>query len=74
MAAELITEEELLGVVRKQGFEDFADVETCVLEPNGSFYISGKQPSSGDKQHAELLARLDALQAEVRALQAGPRG
>jgi len=70
MAAELITEEELLGVVRKQGFEDFADVETCVLEPNGSFYITGKTPSADTTKHAELLARIDALHQELAAIKA----
>jgi len=68
MAAELITEEELLSVVRKQGFDQMGDVQMCVLEPNGSFYISGKQPSSGDKQHSEVMARLDALQADIAAV------
>ncbi len=72
MRRELITEEELLGVVRKQGFDDLSDVERCVLEPSGSFYITGKKPSADDAQedaqHKELLARLDALQAEMLAV------
>jgi uncharacterized membrane protein YcaP (DUF421 family) len=65
LARELITEEELLSVVHRQGFEGLADVELCVLEPNGSFYITGKTPTEGDRHHAELLARLDALQGEL---------
>jgi uncharacterized membrane protein YcaP (DUF421 family) len=65
MRRELISEEELLGVIRKQGFDDMADVEKCVLEPNGTFYITGKTPSDSDAQHKELLNRLDALQAEL---------
>jgi uncharacterized membrane protein YcaP (DUF421 family) len=70
MARELITEEELLATIRKQGFDTLADVQKCVLEPNGGFYITGKTPSGQDRQHAELIARLDALQKEVLALKA----
>jgi uncharacterized membrane protein YcaP (DUF421 family) len=70
MARELITEEELLSVIHKQGFDDCADVQKCVLEPNGSFYINGKTPSGDDRQHAELLARFDALARELDAIKA----
>jgi uncharacterized membrane protein YcaP (DUF421 family) len=70
MARELITEEELLAVVRKQGFDSFADVKLCQLEPNGSFYITGKTPSTTDANHAELLHKLDALHRELAAVKA----
>jgi len=36
---ETLTELELLSVVHKQGLNDFSEVETCVLEPNGTFYV-----------------------------------
>jgi uncharacterized membrane protein YcaP (DUF421 family) len=65
---ELMTEEELLGVVRRQGYEDFAEVAKCVLEPNGSFYISASKPSFEDNRQQELLNRLDLLSGEVQAL------
>jgi hypothetical protein len=32
-----------------------------------------KQPSDEDQKHAELLARIDALAAQVAALSAQPR-
>jgi uncharacterized membrane protein YcaP (DUF421 family) len=65
---ELMTEEELLGVVRRQGYEDFAEVAKCVLEPNGSFYISAIKPSFEDNRQQVLLNRLDLLSGEVQAL------
>ena len=65
---ELMTEEELLGVVRRQGYEDFTEVSKCVLEPNGSFYISAIKPSFDDTRQQELLDRLDLLSGEVQAL------
>jgi uncharacterized membrane protein YcaP (DUF421 family) len=65
---ESLTREELLAVIRRQGFEDVHQVRRCELEPNGSFYVEAFDPSAADKRHAELLARLDALSREVAAL------
>ncbi len=70
LKSELITEEELLAAIHKQNFDDVSDVELCVLEPNGSFYITGRTPSSIDQQHADLLTRFDQLQAELASLRA----
>src|ERR1700694_4060253 len=65
---ESLTHEELMEVIHKQGFERLNQVKKCELEPNGSFYIEAFEPSSSDKQHAELLERLDSLTREVAAL------
>ncbi|HKD61734.1 MAG TPA: YetF domain-containing protein [Terracidiphilus sp.] len=69
---EALTREELIEVVHRQGFEHVHDVHQCVLEPNGTFYVEGREPSVADKHHEELLARLDALSQEVAALRALP--
>ena len=74
MQRESLTQEELLSVIHKQGFEDFDNVRTCQLEPNGTFYVEAFDPSIEDKRHAELLARLDALSREVASLRAQPAG
>ncbi len=70
LSSELITEEELLAAIHKQNFDDVSDVELCVLEPNGSFYVTGRTPNSDDQQHAELIARFDLLQAEINDIRA----
>ena len=54
MDKESLSREELLSVVHKQGFEGFDDVHSCVLEPNGTFYVEAFEPSVDDKHHAEL--------------------
>lgn len=69
---EALTREELVEVVHRQGFEHIHDVHRCELEPNGTFYIEGRDPSISDKRHGELLARLDALGQEIAALRARP--
>jgi uncharacterized membrane protein YcaP (DUF421 family) len=67
---ESLTREELLDVIHRQGCEHFEQVRRCELEPNGTFYVEGQEPSAADKRHAELLERMDALSREVAALRA----
>jgi len=74
LARESLTREELLAVVHRQGFEDFHQVNLCQLEPNGTFYIEAFEPSIVEKQHQELLAKLDALTREVAALRGNAAG
>ncbi len=65
---ETLTEEELLSVLHKQSFDSFDEVKSCVLEPNGTFYIESKKPSGEDKELAELLNAVRTLSAEVKDL------
>ncbi len=67
---ESLTHEELVEVIHRQGFEHLSQVRSCVLEPNGTFYVEPFEPSPTDRQHAEVLAKLDALTREVAALRA----
>ena len=63
-----LTQMELISVLNKNGFNDVEDVELCVLEPNGTFYVQGKKPSSDDLQQGQMLKALEELSAEVKAL------
>ena len=65
---EALTREELVEVVHRQGFEHIHDVHRCELEPNGTFYVEGRDPSIADKRHDELLARLEGLTQQLAAL------
>ena len=67
---ESLTREELLDVIHRQGFDHFEQVHRCELEPNGTFYVEGQEPSVVDKRHAELLERIEVLGQEVAALRA----
>ena len=66
--------EELMEVIHRQGFEHLHQVRRCILEPNGTFYVEPFEPSSTEKQHAELLVKLDALTKEVAALRGSVSG
>jgi uncharacterized membrane protein YcaP (DUF421 family) len=74
LARESLTREELMEVIHRQGFENLDQVRRCELEPNGTFYVEAFEPTSSDRRHAELLARLDALSREVAALRAKTAG
>jgi uncharacterized membrane protein YcaP (DUF421 family) len=65
---ESLTSEELISVLNKNGFNDPGEVQTCVLEPNGTFYVKGRQPTSDQIERAELMSALAGLRAEVIAL------
>jgi uncharacterized membrane protein YcaP (DUF421 family) len=68
LAKELLTESELLMVVHRQGFSSLNEIERCVLEPGGGFYIQGKGPPISERRHAELLERLDRLDQQLSEL------
>jgi len=65
---ETLTELELLSVIHKQGLNDFSEVEKCVLEPNGTFYVEATIPSRDDAERREILKLVRSLAAEVKQL------
>jgi uncharacterized membrane protein YcaP (DUF421 family) len=71
LAKELLTRGELLTVLHRQGFESIRDVDRCVIEPGGTFFIQGKTPPTAELHHAELIKRLEELTAKVEALAGG---
>ena len=68
LAQELLTRADLMTVLHRQGFGNLQDVERCVLEPGGTFYVHGKTPPVEEIQHAEVMKRLDELAAKLEAL------
>jgi uncharacterized membrane protein YcaP (DUF421 family) len=67
---ETLTPEELLSVLHKNGMNDASEVETCVLEPNGTFYIESMKPTLDETHIAALKETIDALMGEVKAMRA----
>ncbi len=68
LAKELLTRSELLAVVHRQGFRKVDEVEECILEPGGTFAVREKEPTLSQRRHDELLAHLERLSTEIRAL------
>jgi uncharacterized membrane protein YcaP (DUF421 family) len=69
---ESLSREDLLSVIHRQGFSDFHAVKRCELEPNGTFFVEGFEPSVYEKHHAELMAKIEELAREVAALRTRP--
>ena len=65
---ETLTEEELLSALHKQSFDRYQDVRRCVLEPNGTFFIEGQQPSAEERDFTELMAAVATLSTELQDL------
>src|SRR5665213_1229010 len=63
-----LTHEELVSVLNKNGLNDPEDVEMCVLEPNGTFYVQAKKPSSDEVERSQMMKALAELSGEVKAL------
>ena len=68
LAQELLTESELRTVAHRQGFAHLHDIERCVLEPGGTFFIQAKTPPRAEQQHAEVLAQLAEIKAQYEEL------
>jgi uncharacterized membrane protein YcaP (DUF421 family) len=68
LSREMMNRAELEVVVRRQGFDGLEDVDECVLEPGGAFVIKGKTPPKSEREHDELVQRLDSIESQLRAL------
>lgn len=68
LAKELLTHSELMTVIHRQGFESVEEIQRCVLEPGGTFYIQRKLPSSDDVQHKELVEALKDMNGKLDRL------
>ncbi len=65
MAKELLTESELLTVAHRQGFYKLSDIEQCVLEPGGTFFMKGKKPPVEEQRHSAILKRLEEISGQL---------
>jgi uncharacterized membrane protein YcaP (DUF421 family) len=70
MRKEILTREELVEVLHKQGIRGLGDVKEATLEPGGTFYVEATKDSFPRSRHEEILGRLEELMKEVTALKA----
>ena len=68
LAQELLTQAELMTVLHRQGFDGVEEVQRCVLEPGGTFYIQRKLPALDTLQHDAVMQRLQDLSGKVDLL------
>lgn len=70
MKKEGLTDEELLSALHKQSFDSYEDVRRCALEPNGTFFIEGKSPTSDEKDVEQLVDAVRKLTSDLQELRA----
>jgi uncharacterized membrane protein YcaP (DUF421 family) len=68
LKAELITANELLSAAHRQGFASLEEIDRAILEPGGGVAFFPKKPTPETERHQQLLARLDALAAQVATI------
>jgi uncharacterized membrane protein YcaP (DUF421 family) len=68
LARELMTHAELTTVLHRQGFDSLSDVERCVLEPGGTFYIQRKSPATDQVQHDQIMRALNEINGRLASL------
>jgi uncharacterized membrane protein YcaP (DUF421 family) len=68
LAKEFITRAELEVAARRQGIGSLDDVEEAVIEPGGALAFKARQPAPADERHRELMDRIDALSAQLAAI------
>ena len=65
---EMIDVNELEIAAQKQGFATLAEVQTALLEPDGSIAFIKKEPEPEVLRHQELLERIQMLENELHAI------
>ncbi len=68
LSKELLTRSELMTVLHRQGFDTLADVQRCVLEPGGTFYIQRKMPPTETIEHDEVMQSLKEIKERLDLL------
>jgi uncharacterized membrane protein YcaP (DUF421 family) len=68
LSQELLTRSELMTVLHRQGFDSLEEVERCVLEPGGTFFIQRKFPAPEKILHEEVMTTLKDLNQKVDRL------
>lgn len=69
LAKEMLSETELTNVAHRQGFGSLAEVQSCILEPGGTFVIEGKELRQSEKQFSEINVRLKRIENLLEKLE-----
>ena len=68
---ELITEEELLSAIHRQGVDRIEACAEVILEASGTITVLARQPSADEMMMSEVVARLDRIERMLRAANPG---
>jgi uncharacterized membrane protein YcaP (DUF421 family) len=68
LAKELLTVPELTVVAHRQGFHNLSEVQSCVLDPGGTFFMEGKTPRPEIANQLAMMKKLEAIEQQLREL------
>ncbi len=66
---ELLTKEDLDILAHREGFENADDIEKCILDPNGSFLVDGKDEVKDGQFKKDVLEKIGKLSKQINDLQ-----
>ncbi|MFM9903135.1 MAG: DUF421 domain-containing protein [Pyrinomonadaceae bacterium] len=66
---ELLTREDLDSLAHREGLENADDIDKCILDPNGSFLVDGKDEVKDGKFKKDVLDKIDKLSRQIADLQ-----
>ena len=69
---ELITSDELLSAVHRQGVASIEECESVILETGGTITVLPKRPTPEEESHTEIEDRLGRIEALLVKLSAQP--
>lgn len=65
---EILTEQELIEVLHKQGVHGPGEVALCALEPSGNFYVNKMEDATPSAHYKSIMQKIEALTKEVQGL------
>ena len=65
---ELVTEDELMVAIHKQGLLELTDVQKAVLETDGNISVFARTPTTDERRQAELAEQLTRIEATLARL------
>lgn len=66
---ELLTKEDLDILAHREGLENSDDIDKCILDPNGSFLVDGKNEIKDFEFKKQVLNKIDKLSKQIVDLQ-----
>lgn len=67
---ELMTEEDLTVIANENGYEDVAELNKVVINPNGVVFVEGNTGTKDERFKAEVLKKIDLLSSQITELKA----
>jgi uncharacterized membrane protein YcaP (DUF421 family) len=74
LSHELITEQELLSMIHRQGVDSFAACSEVILETSGVITVLARQPTPEEVISQEIVARLERIERLLSERQAEAQG